>query len=249
MNFSQDEILRGKLILKQAFDSPRVNLDTILLAAWVKIHSNNSHFLEIGCASGAISLILAMKFGGKFRITGLDIQQELVNLANQNLEANANSENNLSERVKFFHGDIRDRNIFMNTCFDAIVINPPYETIARSRTSKHESVTTARIDSTCSPVDIADAASRLLKSRGRLFTVFNAARLPEFVQAMTSRRIILKRLRFVHPKLDRNANIFLAEFIKDAGDGVIILPPLFVYGADGKYTPEVLDAYKLDGAI
>ncbi len=244
-NYSKDEILRGHLTLFQAFDAPRVNLDTILLSSWVEIHSNNSRFLEIGCASGAISLILALKFKGSFKITGLEIQKNLAELADYNLKLNSNSENNLSERVSFIHGDIREKNIFPKNYFDAIVINPPYESIERSRISKNISLTTAKIDSTCSPDDIAEASSRLLKSKGRLFTVYNTARITEFISSMTSRKIILKRLKFVHPKSNRNSNIFLAEFMKDAKNGVIILPPLIVYDENGNYTQETLNSYKI----
>ena len=244
-NYSQDEILRGKLNIYQPLHGPRVNLDTMLLASWVQIHANNSHFLEIGCASGAISLILALKFKGNFKITGLEIQHELAELANHNLKINSDYENNFSERVNFIHGDIRDKNIFVKNSFDAIVINPPYETIERSRISKNISLTTAKIDFTCSPDDIAEASSRLLKSKGRLFTVFNTARITEFINAMTSKNIILKRLKFVHPKSNRNSNIFLAEFIKDAKNGVIILPPLIVYDENGNYTSDTLNAYKI----
>ena len=92
-NYSQDEILRGKLNIYQPLNGPRVNLDTMLLASWVQIHANNSHFLEIGCASGAISLILALKFKGNFKITGLEIQHELAELANHNLKINSDYEN------------------------------------------------------------------------------------------------------------------------------------------------------------
>ncbi len=49
-----------------------------------------------------------------------------------------------------------------------------------------------------------------------------------------------KRIRFVHPKADREANMVLIEAIK-AGkpDGIRILPPVVVYQADGTYTQEV----------
>ena len=240
-DFTCDEILRGKLKIFQPKNGPRVNIDTMLLSAWVKIHSNNSKFLEPCCATGAISLILALKFKGNFKITGLEIQEDLAELAKNNLRAN-----NISEQVEFINGDLRDKKLFKPSSFDGIVINPPYESQERSRESKNISLSTARLDLTCSPYDVAESASRLLKSKGRLFAVFNTARLPIFINAMTSRNIIPKRLKFVHPKSERNSNIFLIECIKDAGEGLIVQKPLIIYDEKGNYTDEVKKAYEFD---
>ena len=240
-NVTCDEILYGKIKLLQPKNGPRVNLDTILLSSWVKIRSGHSRFLEAGCASGAISLILALKFPRNFHITGLEIQTELIELANENAKINS-----LTERVNFLAGDLRDKNIFPRESFDGLVINPPYEAISSGRMSINPSRSTARLEVSCNIDDVGELASRVLKSKGRLFAVFNSERLDVFMSVMLKNKIIPKRLRLVYPNINSSSGIFLIECIKNGGEGVNILPPLIVRDETGNYTQELLKAYELD---
>ena len=100
-----DDMLFGRLKLLQPLNGQRVSMDTILLSAWVKVRSGTRKVLEAGCATGAVSLLLAMKHRN-IRVTGVDIQPELIELANLNA-----SNNDLSDRVTFIAGDIRDKNL------------------------------------------------------------------------------------------------------------------------------------------
>lgn len=234
-----DDIRCGKLRLLQPKNGPRVNLDTILLASWVKFRSGHTKFLEAGCASGAISLILASKFRN-IHVTGLEIQSELVELAKVNAE-----NNNLSDKVNFIAGDMRDKTLMPREYFDVLVMNPPYESESRGRVSPEPLRSLARHELTCTPDDVGEFAARVLKSRGRLFCVFTSERLDVFINAITAHKILPKRIRFVYPDINHNSGIFLLEALKDGGEGVNILPPLFVRNLDGEYTPEVLSAYEL----
>ena len=238
-----DDILPGGLRLLQPINGPRVNMDTILLSAWVKVRSGTREILEAGCASGAISLILAMKHRN-IHVTGVDIQSELIQLAVKNAEANG-----LSERVKFIAGDIRDKDILPRGRYDAIVINPPYSSTNAGRESPDASRTTARLEVSCTPDDVAELAGRVLKSRGRLYAVFASGRLDVFVSSMLRHNVIPKRIRPVYPKAGYNSGIFLSECIRNGGEGLTILPPLYVRGDDNAYTPEILKAYQTDGYI
>ncbi|MBQ6435389.1 MAG: methyltransferase domain-containing protein, partial [Synergistaceae bacterium] len=156
-----DEILNGKLKLLQPIKGPRVNLDTILLSSWVKIRRHNSKILEAGCASGAISLILATKFKNA-DITGIDIQEDLIAASKLN-----SKNNNLEEHVKFIAGDLRDKNLLPREYFDVLVINPPYSSLNSSRESENLSRSTARLELNCNIKDVAELSKRVLKSKGR----------------------------------------------------------------------------------
>lgn len=239
-NVTCDEILYGKLKLLQPQNGPRVNLDTILLSSWVKLRSGHSRFLEVGCASGAISLILALRFPRNFNVTGLEIQSELVELANENARINS-----LTERVNFIAGDLRDKNIFPRESFDGLVINPPYEALTAGRMSENPSRSTARLEVSCTIDDVGELASRVLKSKGRLFAVFTSERLDVFMSVMLRNKIIPKRLRLVYPNINSGAGIFLIECIKDGGAGLNILPPLIVRDENGDYTQELLRMYEI----
>ena len=232
-----DEFFNGRLKLLQPLNGPRVNLDTILLSSWVKIHAHDSRVIEAGCASGAISLILAMKFN--VHVTGLDIQGDLIELAKRNAELNSIS------NASFIHGDLRDSSIFPRESFDALVINPPYESLSRGRLSSNSSRSTARLELSCNINDVGEFAFRVLRSKGRMFSVFSSERLDVFINAMTSHRIIPKRIRFVYPKMNYNSGIFLSECIKNAGEGLNILPPLIVRSDNNQYTKELLKSYEI----
>ena len=234
---TSDEILYGKLKLFQADNFSRVNMDTILLSAWVKVRSRHNKFLEAGCASGAISLLLAMKFNN-LEITGIDIQSDLIKLAKLNAE-----NNNL--KVNFIEGDLRDKNILPREYFDGLVINPPYSSLNSSRQSNNISRSTARLELSCTINDVADLAKRVLKSKGRLFAVFTSERLDEFLASMLAKKIIPKKLKPVYSKINVNSKIFLIECVKDGGEGLTILPPLIVRDENNNYTEELLNAYEI----
>ncbi|MBQ9564671.1 MAG: methyltransferase domain-containing protein [Synergistaceae bacterium] len=221
-------------------------MDTVLLASWVRIRARKTRFLELGAATGAVSLMLALRFPS-LRVTGLEIQRDLTLIAQQNRELNG-----VGDRVSFLQGDLRDVTLFSPQSFDGLAVNPPYESRKRGRVSPVASRAIARHGvepqegegkETCSVEDVARAAARWLKGGGRLFAVFRADRLALFVGAMSTCSLTPKRLRMVHPAPGRPAKLFLIECAKDGGEGLIVEPPLVVYGDGGQYTPELLAVY------
>ena len=238
-----DDVLFGKVRLLQPLHGQRVSMDTVLLAAWVKVRSGTRDILEAGCASGAVSLMLAMKHE-RVRVTGVDIQPELVELANINA-----SNNGLAGRVAFIAGDIRDKSLLSREKFDILAFNPPYSSLNAGRESPDFSRTTSRLEVSCTPDDVGELAHRVLKSRGRLFTIFTSGRMDVFLSAMRNHRMTPKRLRPVYPNMHYNSGVFLCECVKDGGEGMSVLPPLFVRDDDGGYTAEILKAYEPDGHI
>ena len=100
---TNDELRHGNLNILQPDEGPRINIDTVLLSDWVKVRPRHNNFIELGCAA-------------------LDIQPELIELANENLKIN-----NLDSdsRIKFITGDLRNKNILNSENFDGVIMNPP----------------------------------------------------------------------------------------------------------------------------
>ena len=238
MNISCDDILCGNLRIYQPLRGPRVNLDTILLSSWVNYRSGHRKYLEACSATGAISLILARKYD-QIEITGLELQSELVSLANQNAAANK-----LSSRVKFLAGDLRDDKLLNRDYYDVLVINPPYSS-ENGQHSPDKMKTIARQDITCKPEDVGKLAYRVLRSKGRIYSIFTCSRLAEYMTALKAHHIAPKRLQLVYSDQEHEAEIFLLESIKDGGIGMTVMKPLLVRDLSGNYTPEVLRAYEL----
>ncbi len=249
---TRDDILYGQLKLWQPRNGPRVSMDTVLLAAWVRLRARRHRFVELGAATGAVSLMLARRFPAPFSIVGVEIQPELVRLAERN-----RAENSLEDRVVFLCGDLRDPSLLPAQSFDGVVVNPPYEALGheqepRGRVSPIPSRSIARHGGTrgevcCDLGDIAAAASRLLKDHGRLFAVFRTDRLAPFMSFLLARRLVPKRLRLVHPRRESPSNLFLIECVKAGGEGLTVEPPLFVTDGNGEYTPDLLRAYEPEG--
>lgn len=82
--------------------------------------------------------------------------------------------------------------------------------------------------------------SGLLKMNGHGYLVHRPDRLTEILTTMQEHRLVPKRIRFIHPKPGRDANMILLEVIKDGKPGGLkVVPPLVVSGDDGHYLPEV----------
>ncbi|MDR2175532.1 MAG: methyltransferase domain-containing protein [Synergistaceae bacterium] len=240
---TRDEILRGRLKLWQPDEGPRVTMDTVLLAAYVRPRRRApSAFIELGAAAGAVSFMLALRFPEKFSILGIEIQEDLEALARRN-----RLENGFGENVAFRRMDLRNHRTLPPESFDGLVVNPPYEEEGRGRKSPSEADFIARQSACCGLPDIFGAARWLLKTRGRFFAVFRAGRLAEFLALMIGGGIEPKRLRLVHPREGERANLFLVEGLKGGGPGLTVEPPLFVYDGAGNHTPDLLKAYEPEG--
>lgn len=244
------DILYGALKMRQPSEGngPRVNVDTVLLASFARF-TPSARVLEIGCAQGAITLILAKRrlietagMNRKMpRIEGIDIQPGLVALARENAALN-----NLDDCVGFHVRDLREHRVHYEPGkFDAVVMNPPYDEQGRSRPGSSDAMTTAMHGSDCTLSDVIAASRYLLKNGGKLFLVIRAKRTAELFGLLNEANLRPKRMQAVHPKPDRDASVVLAEAVRASGDGMRIEPPLFIYGRDGEYTENLLAAYRL----
>ncbi|MDR0616187.1 MAG: methyltransferase [Synergistaceae bacterium] len=262
-NSQPDDLLFGALRIFQpdGGTGPRVNVDTVLLAHFARF-ADRARAVEFGCAQGAVSLILAMRrkkrsaahvmeseasaalpARGHRPIDAFDINPALIDLARENAKLNG-----LSEDVNFFVADLREhRKNFTSGSYDAVVMNPPYDEPDKSRPSPNGALASALHGACCGLTDVVAAAKYLLDNRGKLFLVMRAKRTGELFSLLSLNNVRPKRMRAVHPRPGGPASVVLVEAMRSSGDGLIIEPPLFICGPDGKYTRELLEAYALDG--
>jgi tRNA1Val (adenine37-N6)-methyltransferase len=113
-----DRFLGGRVTAAQPADGFRAGHDTVLLAAAVPA-DRNSAVLELGSGAGVASLCLAARVPGA-RITGIEIDPELVRIANENASRNA-----VADRVSFMTADISDISMKPGS-FDHVFFNPPF---------------------------------------------------------------------------------------------------------------------------
>lgn len=70
---------------------------------------------------------------------------------------------------------------------------------------------------------------KLLKNKGKLFLVHRTFRLSEILCQLSKDGLEPKRIRFVHPYIDKEPNIFLLEAVKGGKSRMTVEPPLIVY--------------------
>ena len=247
---SFDDVLYGALRMIQPVvgGGPRVNVDTILLADFARFPAR-ARVLEMGCAHGAVALILAKRRLQEHPdrqcppIDAFDINPDLIAMAKRNAVIN-----DLVDNVNFFVSDLRNyRKKFPSEAYDGVIMNPPYDEIDRSRASASSAMATALHGESATLREVAGSAKYLLKNGGKFFLVIRAKRTGELLAILDEYNVKPKRLRFVHPKPDRTASVVLVEAARASGDGVIVEQPLFIHGSDGEYTEELAKAYRLPG--
>jgi tRNA1(Val) A37 N6-methylase TrmN6 len=216
----------------------RFTLDSLLLADFCRIKPGD-RALEPGAGTGIISILLAQKFP-RARFVADEVEPKAFTLLCKNIENNG-----LIKAITPLDLDLRHlRRSLAPGSFDIIIANPPYTKKGTGRTSLSLERQTARQDQTASLPCWLDLQT-LLKNRGRYVLVFPANRSAELISLSRERGLEPKRLRPVHPFVDKSASLILIEAIKAGGIGLDVLPPLVVHDKNGGYTEEMREIYGL----
>ena len=211
------------------------SLDSLLLANFVTIKSKAKHILDIGTGNAPIPVLLTTRT--KAKIYGIEIQTKSYNLAKKTIYIN-----NLEKQIEIINDDVKkwskDK---QSDCYDTIVCNPPFFEVKKdSNLNKGLEKSLARHEMNLTLAEICGIAKKLLINGGNIALVYRPERLVELIMTMKNNNIEPKRLLFVYPKKDKNANTILIEGTKNGKKGLKILPPLFVHNKSGQYTEQLL---------
>lgn len=214
---------------RQAF-----NLDTILLAHFVKIPAKSKMIMDFGTGAGAVMLYLSQKT--KAKIIGVEIQEERYHAALHNIKLNE-----LENQLSCIHQDVKT---IEHQGIDCVVSNPPFFKVTEtSNLNENEDDTIARHEVMLNLNELIQSASRVLKFGGHFFMIHRPDRFAEIVEVMHAHQLEIKRVRFVHPYLDQKANHVLIEAIKNGQPGMTLEPPLILYCGKHILTKEMVDIY------
>jgi len=228
--------LLGYKNLKIVQDNEMFNfsLDSVLLPNFVTINKKIDKILDIGCGNAPIPLILSTKTDAS--ITGVEIQKEVFDLALQSVEIN-----NKLNQIQIVNEDINDYYKEVETdSFDVITCNPPFfKYIESSNINKNDYKTIARHEVKLNLSQLFTIAKKLLKNNGVIAIVHRPERFVEVVEEMKKNNIEPKRVQFVYPKKNMEANIMLIEGSKNGKPGLKILHPIYSHCDNGEYTEEI----------
>lgn len=230
------ELWQGGPVFAQA-EHFRLGTDCVLLADFVNT-AGARRGIDLGCASGAIALLLLSR-APALEMTGLELMPEAAALAEENMAANG-----FSERSRIVNGDIRlHRELFRAGSFDLVVANPPYFPAGSGYTSPNAARAAARGELQCTLEDICRAAAFLCRTGGSFSLVHKPERLSEAFCTMSAAGIEPKRLRLVSHRQDSAPSLVLIEGRRGGKPGLKIEPPLVLTGADGSDSAEVRRIY------
>ena len=236
-----DDLQLGGLKLIQDTTAFCFGVDAVLLADFAA-SANSSAMLDMCSGNGIVPILLSAKTNTP-RIEALELQSAPADLARRSVEMNG-----LSHRIHITCGDVMDAvSIYGKSAFDAITCNPPYMPHGGGLINAADTKTIARHETTCTLEDIIAVSAQLLTSGGRLFMVHRPERLVDILTLMRQYSLEPKRLRMVHPSAHKKANIILIEGVRGGGRELKMMPPLYVYGEDGKYSKEIDEIYEREG--
>ncbi len=228
--------INGRRII-QSPDRFCFGMDAVLLSGFAKVKKGES-VLDLGTGTGILPILLDAKtVGGHF--TGLEIQPESADMARRSVILN-----NRQDKIDIVTGDIKNAlNIFGAASFDVIVTNPPYMNQNHGITNPESPKAIARHELLCSLEDVIRQTRSLLKVNGRMYMVHRPFRLPDIMELMNECGIEPKKMRFVHPYVDREPSMVLIEGVRGGNRRLTVEKPLVIYDGPGEYSEEIKRDY------
>lgn len=211
------------------------SVDSVLLSRFPK----KGLIVDFCAGNGAVGLFASTRT--QAQILAVEIQERLADMAERSVRLNG-----LEEQMEVICDDLKNMPAYIQgSKVDMILCNPPYFKVdPHSNLNESEHYLLARHEITTNLQEICRSAQSILKSNGRLAMVHRPDRLLDILDTLQRHNLAPKRLQFVYPKREKEANMLLIEAIKDGStSGFKVLPPLIVHNDDGSYTPELEEIY------
>lgn len=232
-----DDLQRNGYKIIQNRDAFCFGMDAVLLSGFTIVKEGET-VLDLGTGTGIIPILLEAKTKGK-HFTGLEIQADMADMARRSVALNR-----LEERICIEQGDIKEASrIFGAASFDVVTSNPPYMNDSHGLKNPYLPKAVARHEVLCTLDDVVREAARLLRPGGRFYMVHRPHRLIEIITALTSYRLEPKRMKMVHPYVDREANMVMIEAVWGGRSMIKVEAPVIVYKEEGSYTDEIREVY------
>ena len=245
-------------------------VDAVLLSAFCEIRAGE-RCLDMGTGMGILPLLLSAKTDAA-ELVGLEIQPESADMARRSVEMNiamqeeaaagtaqqapgeaeaalpqdaaAATTRIVAGRVRIEQGDLKEASaLFGRSRFDVVTCNPPYMIGGHGIVNPADAKAIARHEVLCTLDDVAREAAAVLVPGGRLYMVHRPFRLTELMTTMSRHGLEPKRLRMVHPQVDREPNLVLIACVRGGKSGLTVEKPLILADESGETTAEVKELY------
>lgn len=212
-------------------------MDAVLLSGFARVREKEC-MVDLGTGTGILPILLEAKTKGE-HFAGLEIQEAVAEMAARSVRLNG-----LEERVKIVQGDIKEASrIFGRASFDVVTSNPPYMVNHHGLKNPNLGKAISRHEILCTWEDVVRETSLLLKSGGRFYVVHRPRRLAEIICVLKEYGLEPKKLKMVHPFVDKDANMVLIEAVKGGGAMMEVEAPIVVFREPGVYSEEISTVY------
>lgn len=232
-----DDLQRNGYQIIQKQNGFCFGMDAVLLSGFANVKPGE-RAVDLGTGTGIIPILLEAKYDG-IHYTGLEIQEEVADMARRSVALN-----HLEDKLSIVTGDIKEASrLFGAASFDVVTSNPPYMNDAHGLKNPDLPKAIARHEVLCTLDDVTREASRLLKPGGRFYMVHRPHRLIEIITSLKNYGMEPKRMKMVHPFVDREANMVLIEAVRGGKSMIKVEAPIIVYKEQGVYTDEIYTIY------
>ena len=232
-----DDLQRNGYQIIQKKNGFCFGMAAVLLSGFARVKQGEKA-IDLGTGTGIIPILLEAKYEGE-HYTGLEIQDEMADMAARSVALN-----HLEEKVSIVKGDIKEASrLFGAASFDVVTSNPPYMNDAHGLKNPDLPKAISRHEVLCTLDDVTREAARLLRPGGRFYMVHRPHRLIEIITALTKYKLEPKRMKMVHPFVEKDANMVLIEAVRGGKSMIKVEAPIVVYQEPGVYTQEIYDIY------
>lgn len=232
-----DELQRNGYRIIQNPEKFCFGMDAVLLSGFTRA-KKGSKVLDLGTGTGIIPILLSAKTQAA-HLTGLEIQEESVDMARRSVAING-----LEEKITIVQGDIKEAGKLLGSAsFDVVTCNPPYMIGQHGLVNPQVPKAIARHELLCTLEDVVAQTAKLLKPGGNFFMVHRPFRLTEIMVLLHQYGLEPKRMQMVHPYVNQEPNMVLMEANRGGKSRIRVEKPLIIYQEQGVYTPEIYEIY------
>jgi tRNA1(Val) A37 N6-methylase TrmN6 len=226
---SEDLLLGGRLRLRQPTSGYRVAIDPVFLAAAVPAGPRDA-VLDVGCGVGAAALCLAARVSG-CRVTGVELQRDLVRLAGDNVVLNE-----LSAQISVMQGDLLNLPPRLAPgAFDHVMANPPFLEAGSATAPPDLGKATANVEGEANLAAWVRVALAMVRAKGSLTFIHRADRL-ETLLALLAGRAGEITLYPLWPGGGKPAKRVIVRARKQIASPTRLLAGMVLHEDDGRFT-------------
>ncbi len=225
-----DTLLNGKVKIVQFEKGVKVSSDAVLLASVIDNHDlkKKSFVLDVGVGGGGISLCLLKRFNN-INILGIDIQSEMLNLANESILLN-----DFQNRCSLLKENIfKSTKNLKNREFDIVITNPPFY-----KGNSSPDIIKAKSHSELG-LDLGmwiKSSIKRLKNGGSFAIIHKADRIDDIIFTLKSLSMGKIEIFPLYSKKGEISNRIIIKAKKGYKTPSIIYPEIILHKDDGEYT-------------